>query len=429
MSEVKTICKNSGKLYAAAMTVTEGVAPGMLRLLARRSEFRWLWSGNLISVCGGWFSAVAVFAMVYHHAGAGLAAGATLAVRYLPGVLLGGLAGVLADQLDRRTLMIVTDLALAAVAAVFLLADSARWIWLVYPLTFVSAALGFTFQAARNAWMPTLVEPGEYVLFGALVQANGLLFQAFGGLAGAAAVGLLGWRWAFLINAASYLLSAWCTWRVRGGQRRGSSAGAREGMVRAFLAGLRYAWCRRQVRALLAIEALFCLGLGGTIVAMTQMALRTYHLGDGGVGWFYAVQGGTGVIVLLWAAPRIQRLPAERQLTVLGASCLGEGVATAAFGLAPGLAAALACWAAASAADVVYGPAAMAALLRNATNAVRGRLVALWTATATAGLAGSSLAAGVLLTRYPPAPVLLGAGILMVSAGLIWLLLLRTGRL
>ncbi|MGQ0772813.1 MAG: MFS transporter [Pseudonocardiales bacterium] len=410
------------------MEVTESVDSGMLRLLVRRTEFRRLWLGNLISVCGGWFSAVAVFAMVYHHAGAGLAAGATLAVRYLPGILLGGLAGVLADRLDRRTVMIGTDLALAVVATAFLLADDARWIWLVYPLTFLSAGLGYTFQAARDAWMPSLVEPGEYVLFSALVQVNGLLFQAVGGLAGAAAVGLLGWRWAFLINAVSYLLSAWCTWRVRGGQRRGGPVGFRDGPVRAFLAGLRYAWRRRQVRALLAIEALFCVGLGAAIVAMIDVALRSYHLGDGGVGWFYAVQGLVGGTVLLWAAPRIQRLPIRLQLVVLGGSCLAEGMVIVAFGLAPGLAVALICWAGASAADVVYGPVAMATLLRNATNEMRGRLISLWTTAATAGLASSSLAAGVLLSRYPPAPVLLGAGSLMATAGLTWLLLLRTGR-
>ncbi|MFY1668553.1 hypothetical protein ACN27G_01135 [Plantactinospora sp. WMMB334] len=83
---------------------------------------------------------------------------------------------------------------------------------------------------------------------------------------------------------------------------------------------------------------------------------------------------------------RIQRLPARGQLTVLGLSCLGEGLATMAFGLAPAVGFALACWAVA-AADVLSGPVAIAVLLRHADNAMRGRLMALWTATATAALA------------------------------------------
>jgi MFS family permease len=402
----------------------------MLRVLSDRTEFRWLWLGNLISVCGGWFSAVAVFAMVYHHTGAALAAGATLALRYLPGVLIGGFAGVLADRMDRRTLMVVTDLALAGLAGAFLLADSPRWIWLVYPLTFISAATSFTFQAARNAWMPSLVEPREYVLFGALVQVNGLLLQAVGGLAGAAAVGLFGWRWAFAINAVSFLASTWCTLRARGGQRHGETeATRRDGFLTALTAGVRHAARHRQIRALLIVEAVFCLGLGAAIVTMTFLATRTYQLGDGGVGWFYAAQGITGAAVLLWAAARIQRLPTGRQLTLLGLSCLGEGLATIAFGLAPGLGFALACWAIASAADVLYGPVAIAVLLHHADNAMRGRLMALWSATATGALALSSLAGGILVDRHPPGLVAVAAGALMVAAGATWLTLLRRKRL
>ncbi|WP_243704595.1 MFS transporter [Micromonospora sp. KC723] len=410
--------------------MTAIAAPGMLRVLSERTDFRWLWLGNLISVCGGWFSAVAVFAMVYHHTGAALAAGATLALRYLPGVLVGGFAGVLADRIDRRTLMVVTDLALAGLAGAFLLADSPDRTWLVYPLTFVSAATGFTFQAARNAWMPSLVEPGEYVLFGALVQVNGLLLQAVGGLAGAAAVGVFGWRWAFAINAVSFLVSAWCTLRARGGQRHGGTdATRRDSILAALAAGVRHALRHRQVRALLIVEALFCLGLGAAIVTMTFLATRTYRLGDGGVGWFYAAQGITGAAVLLWAAARIQRLPTRRQLTVLGLSCLGEGLATIAFGLAPGVGIALTCWAIASAADVLYGPVAIAILLHHADNAVRGRLMALWSATATGALALSSLAGGILVDRHPPGLVAVAAGALMVVAGAAWLALLRRGRL
>ncbi|MER7455880.1 MFS transporter [Micromonospora sp. NPDC126480] len=410
--------------------VTAVATPGMLRVLSDRTEFRWLWLGNLISVCGGWFSAVAVFAMVYHHTGAGLAAGATLALRYLPGVLVGGFAGVLADRMDRRTLMVVTDLALAGLALTFLLADSPRWIWLVYPLTFLSAATSFTFQAARNAWMPSLVEPDEYVLFGALVQVNGLLLQAVGGLAGAAAVALFGWRWAFVLNAASFLASTWCTLRAHGGQRHGETGATGRVVFRtALAAGVRHAARHRQIRALLVVEAVFCLGLGAAIVTMTFLATRTYQLGDGGVGWFYAVQGVAGAGVLLWAAARIQRLPLGRQLTLLGLSCLGEGLATIAFGLAPGVGFALACWAIASAADVLYGPVAIATLLSHADNAMRGRLMALWSATATGALALSSLAGGILVDRYRPGLVAVAAGALMVAAGATWLTLLRQGHL
>ncbi|TDC38631.1 hypothetical protein [Micromonospora sp. KC213] len=65
---------------------------------------------------------------------------------------------------------------------------------------------------------------------------------------------------------------------------------------------------------------------------MTFFAARVYRLGDG-VGWFYTAQGLTGAAVLLWAAGRIQRQPTRRQLAILGLSCVGEELATIAFGL------------------------------------------------------------------------------------------------
>ncbi|WP_243710554.1 hypothetical protein [Micromonospora sp. KC213] len=106
------------------------------------------------------------------------------------------------------------------------------------------------------------------------------------------------------------------------------------------------------------------------------------------------------------------------------------GLAPAAgFGLAPGVGLALTCWALASAADVLYGPVAVAVLLPHADNAVRGRLMALWSAAATGALALSSLTGGILVDRHPPGLVAAAAGVLMVLAGATWLALLRRGRL
>ncbi|SDH11719.1 Predicted arabinose efflux permease, MFS family [Sinosporangium album] len=405
------------------------VADGLLDLMARNRDFRLLWWGNLISACGGWFTSVSVFAMLYEHTGTALAAGASLAVRYLPGIVFGTWGGVLADRVDRRAVMLIGDAVMAVLALAFLLADSPAAIWLVYPLTFASAAAGFVFQAARGAWMPSLVQPQEYVLYSAAVQVNGLLFQAVGGLAGAAAVALIGWRWAFAVNALSFLLSLYFTAKVRRGARRGdTSPDAARGWA-AFREGLAAARGNRVVSALLLLEAVFCLGLGGSITAMTYLATQVHGLGEGGVGWFYAAQGITGAAVLLLAARRLKRLSSHAKLVVLGWSCVGEGVFTAALGLPSGVGAALALWACAAAADVVYGPTSMSALLDGAPNAVRGRVVSLWSAVATASMGVSALVSGALLDTLGPALLLPALGTLMALPGALWLLALRRGTL
>ncbi|WP_207936080.1 MFS transporter [Actinomadura sp. KC216] len=406
-------------------TAIDPPAGGLVTLLAVNRDFRRLWLGNLISVCGGWFSAVAVYAMVYEHSGEPLAAGATLALRYLPGLLVGPWGGVLADRADRRTVMLAGDGLLAVLALAFLLADSPGTLWLVYPLTFVSAATGFVFQAARGAWMPSLVRREEYVLYSAAVQVNGLLFQAVGGLAGAAVIGLFGWRWAFVVNALSFLLSLLLTALVTAGSRRGGS-GRGPGWAASFREGVRAARRIRLIAALLCLEAVFCLGLGGMITAMIHLALRVHDLGDGGTGWFYAVQGIVGATALLVLAPRLQRMNPRARLTVIGLSCLGEGICTALLGLPTATWAALTLWGLAAFADVVYGPTAIAALLSAAADEIRGRIMSLWSAVATASLALSALAAGALLDALGHRTLLIALGTLMAAPGAAWLLALRT---
>ncbi|WP_344978905.1 MFS transporter [Streptosporangium fragile] len=387
-------------------------------LLVRNRDLRMLWLGNLISVCGGWFSAVAVFAMVYEHSGAGLAAGLTLAVRYLPGVLAGVWGGVLADRADRRAVMLVTDVLMAALAAAFLLADDPGRLWLVYPLTFASAAAGFVFQAARNAWMPSLARPEEYPLYSAAVQVNGLVFQALGGAAGGLVVTVVGWRWAFAVNAVSFLLSAWLTATVRSGDR--SAGSPSHGWLRSLREGVTVAVRTRVIAALLLLEALFCLGLGGTITAMTYLALRVHALGEGGTGWFYAVQGAVGGVVLVLAASRIRAMGPPGRHLVIGLSCLVEGGLTMLLGLPVGVLPALVLWGMISAAEVVYGPAAMTTLLTATSNETRGRVTSLWSATATLSLGVSAAVTGALVDRMGVA-VFVVLGLLMAVAGAAWL--------
>ncbi|WP_170177900.1 MFS transporter [Thermomonospora umbrina] len=405
-------------------TVTDPPAKGLVTLLKANHDFRRLWLGNLISVCGGWFSAVAVFAMLYEHGGASLAAGAALALRYLPGLLIGPWGGVLADRADRRTIMLAGDGLLAVLALTFLLADGPDRLWLVYPLTFVSAATGFVFQSARGAWMPSLVRSEEYVLYSAAVQVNGLLFQAAGGLAGAGVIALFGWRWAFVVNALSFVASLLLTARVTGGARRGA-AGPAPGWAASFREGVRTARRVRLIAALLCLEAVFCLGLGGTITAMTHLALRVHDLGDGGTGWFYAVQGCAGAAALLVAAPRLQRMSPEARLSIVGLSCLGEGLCTALLGLPGSAWGALALWGCAALADVVYGPTAIAALLSAAGNEVRGRIMSLWSAVATTSLAISALVSGALLDAFGHRALFVVLGALMAIPGAAWLLAVR----
>lgn len=80
-------------------------------------------------------STLAVLSLLLTLTGSGLAVGITLALRVFPRLLVGPLAGVLADRLPRKPILLITDFASAALALSFLLATSPNRVWLVYAST------------------------------------------------------------------------------------------------------------------------------------------------------------------------------------------------------------------------------------------------------------------------------------------------------
>src|SRR3954467_8831090 len=111
----------------------------MLQALRVR-DFRLLWSGRLVSLLGTWLLTVAVPAYVLELTGSVMATGLTLAAEYLPLLLLGPFAGVLADRWDRRRLMYTTDLFRAGAVALLLIVDSPGMVWLLYLALFAESA-------------------------------------------------------------------------------------------------------------------------------------------------------------------------------------------------------------------------------------------------------------------------------------------------
>jgi MFS family permease len=107
----------------------------------RIRDFRLLWSARLVSMLGSWLLVVAIPAYVLELTGSLAATGLTLAAEFLPPLLLGPAAGVLADRWDRRRLMIATDLLRAAAVALLLFARGPGDVWIVY-LALVAESAG-----------------------------------------------------------------------------------------------------------------------------------------------------------------------------------------------------------------------------------------------------------------------------------------------
>lgn len=139
------------------------------RDLVRRGPFARLWWSQLISSLGDWVTLFATFSLATEISGdrvnSGIAILVPLTARFLPGLIIGVVGGVVADRFDRKKTMIVADFGRAALVLILVFVGNFRDLFLI---TFAIEVLSLIRQPAREAVVPLLI-PREQ-----LMSANGL---------------------------------------------------------------------------------------------------------------------------------------------------------------------------------------------------------------------------------------------------------------
>src|SRR5205809_752420 len=183
-------------------------------LLRHNSNYRNTWMAQVVSEIGDYFNNVAVFALVMEKSGSGVVVSGVMLSRAIPAVLAGPIAGVLLDRLDRKRIMIASDLVRAVIALGFVLTIHQPRPWLLYLL---SAALMFAspfFTAGRAAILPTIATPEELHSANSLTQITQWATLTIGTLLAGFSAATLGYEWAFVINSLSFVFSALAIWRI-----------------------------------------------------------------------------------------------------------------------------------------------------------------------------------------------------------------------
>lgn len=191
----------------------------VIQLLRRNPAFARLWLSQVVSQTGDWLNRMACIVLIGRLGGSsaqlGLFFGIELALRLLPPALLGPLAGPLADRHSRRALMVLSDLGRAAIVLVFLAVDEASELPLLYALVYAQMAASVFFDTARAAALPDTVSKDELFDAHAYSAATWSVILSLGALASGVLVALVGVRGAFVIDSASYVLSAALLWGMR----------------------------------------------------------------------------------------------------------------------------------------------------------------------------------------------------------------------
>ncbi|HLT09506.1 MAG TPA: MFS transporter [Micromonosporaceae bacterium] len=170
-------------------------------------DFRLLWSANLVSGLGYWLLVIAAPAQVLTTTDSLLATGLVVAAQHLPSLALGPLAGILADRMNRRTLLVGTDLVRAAAIALLFTADTTPW--MVHVAVLIESAATVVLVPAMQAHVPAVVGTGRTLSSAnALNAANNGTVRLIGGPLGAALLLAAGFPAVVAIDAATYLVSA-----------------------------------------------------------------------------------------------------------------------------------------------------------------------------------------------------------------------------
>ena len=278
----------------------------------RHRDFRRLWLAGLISDSGDWLLLVALPILVYQLTGSPLQTSYAFLIELAPAVLLGPLAGHLADRWDRRRLLVTVVAVQAAALLPLLLVRDRGDLPILYAVIAVEAAALTVFGPARNALLPTLVPAEELVPANALLGFGQNAGRLVGGPVGGLLLAVSGLPVIVAVDLVTFLAAGVLIAGVTAGPRAATAPEAPGGDG---LGG-------RRIRIALGIAALGGAAQGIFVVLFVVWVARELGGGAAETGLLRGVQAiGAVALGLLLAAAR--RTPPPGTLVAAGAGTFG----------------------------------------------------------------------------------------------------------
>ncbi len=285
----------------ASTTLTQQLKRGLSHTALAVPAFRRMWIALGLASLGDWMGLLALTALAKSSFGgsattAGLAITGVFLLRLVPALALAPFAGVMADKLDRRLTIVVTNW-LRALILLSIVAFEVRW-WL-FVATFLMEAASMFFLPAKDAAMPTLVSREK------LEQANSInLLTTYGtaplaallyaGLALVAGMidNVLGQRLgspvmvALLFDAAMFTVAGFLIWPLRELSGTGAKADAIPSVWSGIVQGWRFVWQAPVVRGLI-VGMLGAVGAGGVVIPLSALYVPQLGGGDPAFGLLF----------------------------------------------------------------------------------------------------------------------------------------------
>ncbi len=287
----------------------------------RDRELRALWYADWISDVGNFVTFIALAVYINKLTGSATAVGFALALRSVPWFTIGPVAGVLADRMDRRAVMIGSQLIRAVLVGALPFTHAA---WQAYALSFASSMFGPVFRPARSALLAQVAPRDQLVPALSVAETTHQVLHTVGPAIGGVAVFLLGARNAFFVDAASFAVAAAFVASVTS---RGKPTSERRSTAHELREGIREVFVAPAVRTYALVNACLSLGFAGVIALLVVYLREVLHRSGGQYGIVLSIAGLGTVITSLVIAARDEH---HARSPWVVASALGIG----AFGLA-----------------------------------------------------------------------------------------------
>lgn len=388
----------------------------------RVPAFRLLFASATTSTLGAAISLVSVSWIVYHFTGSSIDIALLGLTGIVPGVVLGLLAGVVADRYNRRSAMVAADLTRMAGMGFLTLALLVEGFSL--PLILATMVLVNCFSAlftpASQAILPSIVPKPSLEDANGVLQSSSAVAWSVGSAAGGVLVVLLGAVWGLGINALTYALSAVFLIQIASELGRPTQAPSAPGkpFTADMVEGLRYVWARKPI-----FEVTFGylpVNLLSSFVTPFLVVYAATRFGGNAAifgGLAAALAAGSAIGSLIAG-----RLPARSSAGLwMGACLVIESSAYGALGVSPYFVLSVAAVAAVGLFNGIANTIYYAAIQRGVPRDVLGRVLSIGDFGSFVAIPVGLIAGGLLIAQYGVEPTFLvaAAGILVTGLALL----------
>lgn len=181
---------------------------GYFEFFSSNAKYRRLWAATVISLLGEWFNTIALFLLILEYSGSEFLLGVLFSVRMVLFGISQPINGLLADRLNRKSLMLWSNVVQIFLALTFMLVDGPEDMWWLITVSGVMMLFHGVYVTAERAAVPNIVDEEDLITANAIGSASWSTALCTGAMLGGIVVSQLGTDAAFVIDSFTFLLSA-----------------------------------------------------------------------------------------------------------------------------------------------------------------------------------------------------------------------------